>query len=164
MKEIENWRKSRFVECFANLFVNGRARVICAIAFLVFAVVSITSCSSDDKDGDWDPMKWESEVPVQTMNGVYIVPSEGFEFTFSCRNYSSPWMENGMSAGEYYYPPREANNYHSITAEWFKAEIIGNKLMVAFEDNDTKEERLLELTVTAGDIFHTFKFRQIANR
>ena len=162
MKEIKIRWILRFRESFANLFASGWAGVICAIALLVFAV-AISSCS-DDPDGKWDSMKWKSEVPVQKMDGVYIVPSEGFEFTFSCRNYSSPWMENGMSAGEYYYPPREANNYHSITAEWFKAEIIGNKLMVAFEDNDTKEERLLELTVTAGDIFHTFKFRQIANR
>ena len=162
-KDMKNWRKSRFVKSFANLFANGRARVICAIAFWVLAAVTVSSCS-DDKDGDWDSMVWKAEVPVQTTDGVYIVPAEGFDFTFSCRNYSSPWMENAVSAGEHYYPPREANDYHSITADWFKAEINGNKLKVTFEDNETKEERPLDLTVTAGDIFHTFRFRQVTTR
>ena len=163
MIDIKIRRRFRFSESLVNLFAKGRMRVICAIAFMVFAAASIISCS-DDKDGDWDPMVWKAEVPVQTTDGVYIVPAGGFEFTFSCRNYSSPWMVNAVSAGEHYYPPREANDYHSITAEWFKAEINGNKLKVTFEDNETKEERPLELTVTAGDIFHTFKFRQYANR
>ena len=163
MKEIKN-RESRFVESFANLFVNGRAKAIYAIAFQVLVAVFISSCSSDDPDGKWDPMVWFAEDPVQTTDGVYIVPAGGFEFTFSCRNYSSPWMENAVAAGEWYYPPREANDYHSIAADWFKAEVSGNKLKVTFEANETEEERPLELTVTAGDIFHTFKFRQFANR
>ena len=77
--------------------------------------------------------------------------------------HSSPWIENAVSAGEYHYPPREANDYHTITADWFKAEIKGNQLKVTFEDNETAKERPLELTVTAGDIFHTFKFIQYAN-
>lgn len=163
MKDIKIRRRFRFSESFANLFAKGRMRVICAIAFLVFAAASITSCS-DDEDGDWDPMVWKAEVPVQKTDGVYIVPTEGAVLSFSCLNYSHPWMGNALSTGEHYYPPREANDYHSITADWFKAEVSGNKLKVAFEGNATKEERPLELTVTAGDIFHTFKFRQYANR
>ena len=47
--------------------------------------------------------------------------------------------------------------------DWFKAEISGNKLKVVFEDNDTKEERLLQLIVTVGDTFYTFRFKQFAN-
>lgn len=163
MKDIKNRRKSRFVDNFAYLFAKGRMRVICAIAFLVFAAASITSCG-DDEDGDWDPMVWKAEMPVQKTDGVYIVPAKGAVISFSCLNYSHPWMGNASSAGEYYYPPREANDYHSITADWFKAEISGKKLKVTFEGNETKGERPLELTVTAGDIFHTFKFRQYGNR
>ena len=163
-KDMKNWRKSRFVKSFANLFANGRARVICAIAFLVLAAVTVSSCS-DDKDGDWDSMVWKAEVPVvYTTDGIYDVSADGDTFMFTCRNYSSPWIDNAVSAGEHYYPPREANDYHSITADWFKAEINGNKLKVTFEDNETKEERPLDLTVTAGDIFHTFRFRQFTNR
>lgn len=132
------------------------------LVFVMLAVFSIASC--DDADGDWDPMVWKAEVPVQTTDGIYNVSKTGGEFMFSCRNYSSPWIEGAASNEGYYYPPREENNYHTITADWFKAEINGNKLRVVFEENDTKEERSLHLTITAGDIFHTFKFKQFANR
>ena len=89
--------------------------------------------------------------------------ANGTEFTFSCQNYSSPWIDNAVSNGEYYYPPREANDYHTISADWFKVEISGNKLTVVFEANNTAAERPLQLTVTAGDIFYTFKFKQPAS-
>ena len=134
------------------------------IMFMTLAVFSLASCSSDDPDGKWDPMVWKAEMPVQTTDGIYNVSATGGEFTFSCRNYSGPWMSEAVSNGEYFYPPRESNDYHTITTDWFKAEISGNKLKVVFEANDTAEERPLQLTVTAGDIFHTFKFKQFAKR
>ncbi len=137
---------------------------ILALTFTMLAAFSLASCSSDEFDGKWDSMVWKAEVPVQTTDGVYIVSATGTEFTFSCWNYSSPWMENAVSNGVYYLPPRESNDYHTITADWFKAEISGNKLKVIFENNDTNEERPLQLTVTAGDIFYTFKFKQFANK
>ena len=68
-----------------------------------------------------------------------------------------------MSNGEYFYPPREANDFHTITTDWFKAEMSGNKLKVVFKANETAENRTLQLTVTAGDIFYTFKFKQLAS-
>ncbi len=49
-----------------------------------------------------------------------------------------------------------------ITTDWFKAEIDGNVLKVVFEANDTAEQRPLQLTVTAGDIFFEFTFKQLA--
>ena len=133
------------------------------LAFAMLAAFSLASCSSDDPDGKWDSMAWEAKVPVQKKDGVYAVPANGTEFTFSCQNYSSPWIENAASNGKYFFPPREANDYHTITTGWFKAEISGNKLKVVFEANKTAEERPLQLTVTAGDIFYTFKFMQLAN-
>ena len=163
MKTIKMWRKLRLSESHTNMFINGRARAIYAIAFAMFAALFITSC--DEKDGDWDPMVWNAEVTVQmTTDGVYNVSAAGTEFTFSCKNYSFPWVEYAMSNGEYYYPPRESNNYHTITADWFKAEINGNILKIVFKANETADERSLQLTVTAGDIFYTFKFKQSANK
>ena len=137
-------------------------KILRNIIMLLAALSFASSC--DDLDGKWDPMVWKAEVPVQTTDGIYNVSEAGGEFTFSCRNYSSPWINNASSNGEYYYPPREKNDNHTITADWFKAEISGNKLKVVFKDNDTKEERPLQLIVTAGDIFHTFRFKQFANR
>ena len=135
-----------------------------SILVMAVAVLALNSCSEEKKDGDWDPMVWKAEVPVQVTDGVYDVPQAGAEFTFSCRNYSAPLMQEAESNGEYCFPPREANDYHTITTDWFKAEMSGTKLKVVFKANDTKEERPLRLTVTAGDIFHSFKFKQFANK
>ena len=133
------------------------------LAFAMLAAFSLASCSSDDPDGKWDSMVWEAAMPVQVTDGVYTVPANGTEFTFSCQNYQAPWIESAQSDGKYYYPPREANDYHTISADWFKVEISGNKLTVVFEANNTAAERPLQLTVTAGDIFYTFKFKQPAS-
>ena len=130
---------------------------------MTVAVLSFNSCS-DDPSGKWDSMVWKAEGPVQTTGGVYAAATDGAVFSFACENYSSPWIENAVSEGEYYFPPREANDYHTISTGWFKAEISGNKLNVVFEANETAEERPLHLTVTAGDIFYTFKFVQFAEK
>jgi len=134
------------------------------ILVMTVVVLSFNSCSNDDLYGKWDSMVWKAEVPVLTTDGVYTASANGAEFTFSCQNYSSPWVENAVFNGEYYYPPREANNYHTISADWFKIEISGNILKVVFEANETAEEKPLQLTVTAGDIFYTFKFKQVSNK
>ena len=134
------------------------------ILVMTAAILSLASCDSDNKEGAWDSMIWEAEAQVQKTDGIYYVPTDGGTITFTCYNYSAPWIENAESGGNYYFPPREDNNFHTITADWFKAEINGNKLKVTFEGNETKEERPLDLTVTAGDIFHTFRFRQYTNR
>ena len=132
------------------------------IVLTMLVAFSLASC--DKKDGDWDPMKWKADTSVQAIDGVYQVSAAGDELTFSCRNYSYPWIDNAVSNGVYYYPPREANDNHSILADWFSAEINGNQLKVVFEANETVETRALQLTVTAGDIFYTFKFIQSASR
>ena len=77
---------------------------------------------------------------------------------------SKPWIEGAVSGEEHYFPEREKNDYHTIMADWFKAEIVGNKLTVFFEPNKESSELILSLTVTAGDIFHTFKFKQFAHQ
>ena len=173
MKTMKILRKSQLSENHANSFANGgktmgkelmvgNATVIYAIAFVMLAAFSLTSCS--DADWDWDPMIWKAEVPVQMTDGVYNVSETGGEFIFSCRNYLSPWLASAESNGERYFPPYEANDYHTITTDWFNAEINGNILKIVFKENDTEEERPLQLNVTAGNIFYTFKFKQFANR
>ena len=161
MKTMKIWRESRLSESHTNLFANDRTRTIYAIAVAMIVILFFSSC--ENKNEGWDPMVWKTEVSVQATNGVYNVSATGAEFTFSCNNYSSPWIENAVSNGEYYYPPRETNNYHTIMTDWFKAEISGNTLKVVFDANETAEERPLQLTVTAGDIFYTFKFKQFAD-
>jgi len=128
------------------------------ILMMAAAVLSLASCSNDE-DGDWDPMVWKAEVPVQKANGTYNVSADGETLTFTCRNYSSPWISSIAPDFE-----GSTKDNRRITADWFKVEMIGNKLDVSFEANETSEERALHLTVTAGDIFYTFRFKQFASR
>lgn len=130
---------------------------------MTVAVISLASCDTADPDGKWSPMDWEAEGPVQITDNVYNVSAAGTELTFSCQNYAYPWVAEVKLNGKYYFPPLELNDYRTITVDWFKAEISGNKLKVVFEANETAEERQIELTVTAGDCFYTFKFKQFAN-
>lgn len=133
------------------------------ILVMTVAILSLVSCDIADPDGKWTPMDWEAEVPVQITDGIYNVSAAGSEFTFACQNYSKPWIADALFNGKYYFPPRELDDYRTITVDWFKAEISGNKLKVVFEANQTAEERPIQLTVTAGDCFYTFKFKQFAN-
>ena len=133
------------------------------ILVMTVAVISLASCDIADPDGKWTPMDWEAEVPVQITDGIYNVSAAGSEFTFACQNYAYPWVAEVKLNGKYYFPPLELNDYRTITVDWFKAEISGNKLKVVFEANQTAEERPIQLTVTAGDCFYTFKFKQFAN-
>ena len=133
-------------------------------AFMMIVAFSLASCEKDRLDGDWDSMVWKAEVPVVTNDGIHEVSDSGGTLTFSCRNYSGPWISGAVYGEEHYYPERENKDYHTIMADWFKAEIVGNKLTVFFEPNKESSERFLSLTVTAGDIFYTFKFKQYAHQ
>lgn len=111
----------------------------------------------------------ETEAPVTMKSDAYIVPATGGELTFSCKNYSDPWISNVRYARKYYYPiavdkEYDETDWYTISLDWFKAEITDNLLKVTFEPNQATTERPIKLTVTAGDIFYTFYFRQSANK
>ncbi len=160
------WRKSRLSECHAYLFANGRVRAIYVNTLMMCAaMLSLASCNSDDKDGDWDPMVWKTEVPVvKTTDGIYEVSADGATFTFSCRNYSKPWFSEAEVDGEPILPPyMDEIGYGLIYGENFRAEIHGNKLSIEFKPNKTAQTTNTSITVTAGDIFYTFRFKQFAS-
>lgn len=142
------------------------------IAVAMTAAITLTSCDSDghvDLVGDWDNMIWKTEAPVTMKSDTYIVPATGGELTFSCKNYSDPWISNVRYARKYYYPiavdkEYDETDWYTISLDWFKAEITGNLLKVTFEPNQEAKEKPIKLTVTAGDIFYTFYFKQSANK
>lgn len=140
------------------------------IAMVMMGALSFTSCGDiEEPDGKWDPMVWHAEVPTDWQNNAFVVDANGEEFTFSCKNYSKPWLYDAQYAGEYYHPLVEDNEYHTIdwhtiSLDWFKAEIKDNQLKVTFDANLQTEERPIKLTVTAGDIFYTFNFKQSASK
>ncbi len=128
------------------------------------AAITLASCNTTETNelGKWEPMVWETGNPPKKVARTNYVPSAGGEFIFYCVNYV-PWFEGAVANGKYYYPPREKNDFNTLTTEWAKAEINGNKLKVTFDANETGMERQLTLEVTAGDIFDTFNFKQLAN-
>ena len=142
------------------------------IAVAMTAAITLTSCGRDEHDdlvGDWDNMIWKTEAPVTMKSDTYIVPATGGELTFSCKNYSDPWISNVRYARKYYYPiavdkEYDETDWYTISLDWFKAEITGNLLKVTFEPNQEAKEKPIKLTVTAGDIFYTFYFKQSANK
>ena len=139
------------------------------IIMAITATITLTSCNSDEYDGDWDDMIWKTEVKATEQDGTYLVPATGGELTFSCKNYQHPWISEALYAGEYYNPNVQDDEHHTInrkklSLDWFKAEIKDNLLKVTFEPNQEATEKPILLTVTAGDIFYTFYFRQSANK
>ena len=139
------------------------------IAVAMTAVITLTSCNSDEYDGDWDDMIWKTEVKATELDGTYLVAATGGELTFSCKNYQHPWISEALYAGEYYNPDVQDDEHHTInrqklSLDWFKAEITGNLLKVTFAPNQATTERPIKLYVTAGDIFYPFTFKQSANK
>ena len=139
------------------------------IAVAMTAVITLTSCNSDEYDGDWDNMIWKTEVKATEQDGTYLVAATGGELTFSCKNYQHPWISEALYAGEYYNPDVQDDEYHTInrqklSLDWFKAEITGNLLKVTFAPNQATTERPIKLYVTAGDIFYPCTFKQPANK
>ena len=69
------------------------------LLLLAALVASLSLCfasCSDDEDGDWDAMKWKTEVPVsRDANGDYVVqvPEEGGTMVFTCTNYGILYLE-----------------------------------------------------------------------
>ena len=133
---------------------------------IVLAAVSLASCS--DSDGDWEPMKWsKSDYKVVLEDGTkyYYVPQEGAVFSFTCKNYM-PWI-SGMSvtAGETFahvYPFDD--DLRLLEYETVRVNVTDYLLTVRFapapvRPDDNRIHRYA-LTLTAGDVFHTFRFMQ----
>ncbi len=134
---------------------------ILRLAFVLIAALFLASCKTDS-DGDWDPMVWNAETPgIQTTNGTYEVSNEGATLTFACQNYSNPWID-GAKEDDYYIMVSTENDRRWIDSKYFHAETDGNKLVVEFYPNNEPQIRNISITVTAGDIFYTFNFKQAA--
>ena len=135
----------------------------CRIVFALAAAFCLVSCGESELDGKWDAMVWKLGQGEATANDVYEVAHDGDTCQFICANYKEPWLENAVSDGTYYHPNREEDDYRHISSDWFEAKISGNVLTVTFKENATGSERPLKVTTTAGDIFHTFHFKQKAD-
>ena len=87
------------------------------IAVAMTAVITLTSCNSDEYDGDWDDMIWKTEVKATEQDGTYLVAATGGELTFSCKNYQHLWISEALYAGEYYNPDVQDDEHHTINRQ-----------------------------------------------
>ena len=130
------------------------------IAFVTLAALALASCSKE-KDGDWDPMEWKADEPVPATGDAYVVSADERTITFTCSNYTKPWFSGAKDNGKDIFP--EKDDLGLIDSESFRAEMEGNKLTIVFKENESAQERSFSITVTAGDIFYTFYFKQAGN-
>lgn len=129
------------------------------LSVLMFlSALSLVSCTKDKLVGDWEKMVWKADSPVQITNGIYNVSANGATLVFSCSNYSSPWFADAIENGKHIN-----TEFKNFQGENFEATIQGNKLSVTFKANTDTSVRETSISVTAGDIFYTFRFKQFAN-
>lgn len=143
---------------------------IFSLALLLFALCN-SSC--DSLDGDWDTMEWQKVVTEKVKaNGesCYLIPIQGGTYQFKCKNYESFWISHARilgsplwnEKGNYIYPETGdgiGNTYQNLSAEGIRVSIEGNTVNVIFDENQSFA-KFVEVTVTAGDIFDTFRFVQ----
>lgn len=142
------------------------------LAVLLFAPFFI-ACEKEIEEpaGKWTPMEWENisytKVTDTTNGEYYIVPVEGGDFVFRCKNYG-PWLSSlrllkfdksmNLTDNQDIYGD-DIKNHVSYTNDWCSVLTKGDSLKVTFQKNDTLP-RGLSVTVTAGDVFGYFKFIQ----
>lgn len=123
----------------------------------------LAACS--DEDGKWDSMKWKTGVKtVKDAKGSYVsVPKEGGTYTFTSKNYPGFWFSDAMESQDgqiqSYYPDK-GNTYYHMTTSWAQMDREGKDLIVRIQPNTGTSGRTLTVSVTAGDIFDSFRFVQ----
>lgn len=126
------------------------------ILFVIAAAAALL-CSCSLKDGDWEKMKWSSDIGKFDRNDI-AVPAGGATCTFTCTNYHKFWISSVSEDGRHL----EESNDDPLNSDggWFSVHIGGDTMTVAISPNDTPHDRTLKVEVTAGDIFSTFTFNQ----
>ena len=127
------------------------------ILLLIIFATTFVACESEEKDGDWEAMKWETNVSNINKNKIEV-PNEGGVYVFKCTNYKSFWIyalsENGESLPISYEDEK-------IEREWYSIKIDdGNTMTVSILSNSSDDNRTLEIGIQAGNAFDSFLFEQ----
>lgn len=152
-----------------------RNSILYSFAIALMALCN-TSCSNESLDGDWDPMEWQKVTTEKVkVNGVncYHIPIQGGTYQFKCKNYNGFWINHvrilgtpswtEANAGDYIFPEMtdgKLSDNQNISAEGLKVSIEGSTMNVTFDENQGVLKKYVEVSVTAGDIFDTFRFVQ----
>lgn len=142
---------------------NWARATAAAVLMLCAVTLCLTACTSESKVGEWDPMKWKVVTPMaNAKDGVYNVPSSGSTFSVVCRNYAGFWFSDIQVDGKYI--EWDGKDIYQLDCEQFSAQIQGNKLTLDFKANESAQKRNITISVTAGDVFDTFCFKQLAQQ
>lgn len=145
---------------------------IISLTTLLATAATLSSCTSED--GDWDPMKWKTEVKSVKKDGVnyVLVPQAGGTYEYTCCNYKSFWLEDVIESTEtptgnpwqfkglYDIYRRKDDNLYNISSPSTEVSVKDTKLIITVKPNDTGKPRYIKVTVSAGDIFSDFSYKQ----
>lgn len=132
------------------------------VAFL--AISALAGCSGEELDGDWDLMKWKTEVKVG-KGGYVEVPKAGGTYQWTCKNYHGFWLSGARETAsdgskKSFWIYGTESDFNHLTTTWSTIKAEERVLTVTIAPNETDSTRILEVQVTAGDIFDQFNFRQ----
>ena len=130
------------------------------ILLLIIFATTFVACESEEKDGGWESMKWETNVSNINKNKIEV-PNEGGVYVIKCTNYKSFWInalsENGESL------PID-NEDEKIEREWYSIKINdGNTMTVSILSNSSDDNRTLKIGIQAENAFDSFLFEQNKN-
>ena len=130
------------------------------ILLLIIFATTFVACESEEKDGDWEAMKWETNVSNINKNKIEV-PNEGGVYVIKCTNYKSFWInalsENGESLPIDYEDEK-------IEREWYSIKIDdGSTMTVSILSNSSDDNRTLKIGIQAEDVFDSFLFEQNKN-
>lgn len=130
------------------------------IILLIIFATTFVACESEEKDGDWEAMKWETNVSNINKNKIEV-PNEGGVYVIKCTNYKSFWINALSESGESL--PID-NEDEKIEREWYSIKINdGNTMTVSILSNSSDDNRTLEIGIQAGNAFDSFLFEQNKN-
>ena len=130
------------------------------ILLLIIFATTFVACESEEKDGDWEAMKWETNVSNINKNKIEV-PNEGGVYVIKCTNYKSFWINALSESGESL--PID-NEEEKIEREWYSIKINdGNTMTVSILSNSSDDNRTLKIGIQAENAFDSFLFEQNKN-
>ena len=130
------------------------------ILLLIIFATTFVACESQEKNGDWESMKWETNVSNINKNKIEV-PNEGGVYVIKCTNYKSFWINALSESGESLPISYEDEK---IEREWYSIKIDdGNTMTVSILSNSSDDNRTLKIGIQAGDVFDSFLFEQNKN-
>ena len=130
------------------------------ILLLIIFATTFIACESEEKDGDWEAMKWETNASNINKNKIEV-PKEGGVYVIKCTNYKSFWINALSESGESLSISYEDEK---IEREWYSIKIDdGNTMTVSILSNSSDDNRTLEIGIQAGNAFDSFLFEQNKN-